>query len=83
MKTSIQNPTITEAWAPLPDVGCSVFTVINNTGVSVNLRRAVEDTKTITLVDKASVDLNAENCSEWEAQRASGTGNLTLELLID
>jgi len=83
MKTFIENPTINENWGDLPDVGCSVFTVINTTGVTVNLRRAAEPTKTMSLVDGASVDINAANCSEWEAQRDSGTGNLTLELMID
>jgi hypothetical protein len=83
MITTVLNPTVNETYAALPDKRCNVFTLSNTTGVDLEIRRVAEPGNTFTLKDGVGVDIYADNVSEWECKRVSGTGNVTLEILAD
>lgn len=82
-KTKIRNVTITEAWAFFGSLGCSVFTFVNNSGVNAQIRRTDDFANVATIAAGMAVDINAANLSEWQVRRASGTGSLSADLIID
>lgn len=83
MITTFDTIAVNGNWATLPDRGCSVVTCQNLTGTDLQVRRAADPTKTITIKAGIAYPFSVTNAKELQVRRASGSTSVTLELLFD
>ena len=88
MKTkfeSIQTANPGTGWATLPDVGCSEFSLFNQTSVIVELRRADDTGNVFNMPAKGGLGgIKAENLNEYEVRRQDQSNTqVTLDIAYD